>query len=108
MRHFLGVLLLLAQLGPFVGAGLCLHAADHSGSECRMPMPGIPQHDQAPQSGSSPDCVLMAICAPAAPMVPAEVAQMTASPQPVRANFFTPATLIPGDPIAPLLPPPII
>ncbi|MDZ4865267.1 MAG: hypothetical protein SGJ01_17750 [Gemmatimonadota bacterium] len=46
MRPLLSVVLLLLQLGPFAGAGICMHAAAQPRAECSMPMNGMPHDDR--------------------------------------------------------------
>src|SRR3970282_867102 len=71
MRRMLGLLLLLIQLGPLAGAGLCLHAATQPAEHCATPMEGMPPHEtDRSHHSASPDCALVAVCAPSAPVLP--------------------------------------
>ncbi len=106
MRMIVGVCLLLLQLGPLAGAGICLHAERAPKAECPMPMPGMPDHNQQPPSGGPQDCALMALCAPAAPMVPVTI-HLFGATLPAATDYSAPAALSAGDPIAPPQPPPI-
>lgn len=105
----IGLLLLLIQLGPLAGAGLCLHAASQPAEHCATPMEGMaPNEADRSHHSSSPDCALMTVCAPSAPVVP-QATVHTFSPGLLAATrFSTPPALLPGDPIAPPQPPPIV
>jgi len=106
MRRLATVLVILLQLGPLAGAGICMHAERAPKAECPMPMPGMPDHNQQPPSGGPQDCALMALCAPAAPMVPVALQTLVPAPPPAT-DYTSPATLLSGDPVAPPQPPPI-
>ncbi|MDZ4865106.1 MAG: hypothetical protein SGJ01_16925 [Gemmatimonadota bacterium] len=108
MRPLLSVVLLLLQLGPFAGAGICMHAAAQPQTECSMPMNGMPHDDQQKHSRSSQDCAAMVVCAPAAPMILQVAVQVFSQTQPSHTNFSTPASLFAGDAAAPPQPPPIV
>ncbi|MEO8140639.1 MAG: hypothetical protein ABI742_13380 [Gemmatimonadota bacterium] len=108
MRLLVSVMLLLVQLGPLAGAGMCLHAAAQPKAECSMPMQGMPHDNQQQHSSSSQECAQMVVCAPAAPMVLQVAVQLLGKSLPSHTNFSTPASLFPGDPIAPPQPPPIV
>jgi len=107
MRRLLGTLLLLLQFGPLAGAGLCLHAAAQPKAECAMPMQGMTHETGKPHSTPTQDCAQMVVCSPAAPMVPVTV-ELFAVTQPTSTVYSTPSSLIPGDPVAPPQPPPIV
>lgn len=108
MRRLVGTLLLLLfQFGPLAGAVLCMHAAAQPEADCGMPMPGMPHENGRPHSSPTQDCAQMAVCGPAVPMVPVAVRELAVTrPSPVA--FSTPASLLPGDPITPPQPPPIV
>ena len=107
MRFLVSVVLLLVQLGPVAGAGMCLHADVQPKAECSMPMQGVTHESGRPYSSSSQDCAQMVVCAPAAPMVLQGAVQLLGKSPPSHTTFSTPASLVPGDPIAPPQPPPI-
>lgn len=108
MRRMLGLLLLLIQLGPVAGAGLCLHAAAQPAEHCATPMEGMaPNEPDRSHHGSSPDCALMAFCAPSAPVVPQAPVHTFSSDLLAATRYSDPPELLPGDPIAPPQPPPI-
>jgi len=106
MRSLISVLLLLLQLGPLAGAGICMHAAAQAKAECSMPMQGMTHENGRPHSSPMQECAQMVVCAPVAPMVPVTV-QLFGVTQPGFTYYSTPASLLPGDPIAPPQPPPI-
>jgi len=107
MRCIVGLLLLLVQLGPLAGAGMCLHAAAQPKDECSMPMQGMAHENDQSHPSPGQDCAQMVICAPAAPVVPQVAVQLFGVTQPNSTNYSAPASLFPGDPIAPPQPPPI-
>lgn len=106
MRRLVGALLLILQLGPFAGAGICMHAAAQPKPECAMPMQGMTHETGKPHSAPTQDCARMVVCAPAAPMVPVTV-ELFVVERPTHTDYSTPAPLLQGDPIAPPQPPPI-
>lgn len=109
MRRTFGLLLLLIQLGPLAGAGLCLHAASRPADHCATPMEDMPlQERDRPHHGPTQDCALMAVCAPIAPVVPEGVVQAFSAVLSTPARFTGPPSLLQGDPIAPPQPPPIV
>ncbi len=108
MRRTIGLLLLLIQLGPVAGAGLCLHAASLRADHCATPMEGMQQESDRPHHGPSQDCALMVLCAPAGPVVPGGVVLAFSAVLPTPARFTNPPSLLQGDPIAPPQPPPIV
>lgn len=107
MRSTIGLLLLLIQLGPLAGAGLCLHAASRPAEHCAAPMEGVQQESDRPQQSSTHDCALIAVCAPTAQVVPGGDALAFSAVLPIPARFTNPPSLLQGDPIAPPQPPPI-
>ncbi len=109
MRRIMGLLLVLTQLGPLAGAGLCLHMASQSAEHCAAPMEGM-STEQAPPSSPGPahDCALMSICAAAAPVVPESIVQALSTSPRAFWRYSNPPSLLPGDPIAPPQPPPIV
>lgn len=108
MRRTLGLLLVLIQFGPLVGAGLCLHAASRPVEHCAIPMDGKVPDDLNPSRHNAPgDCALMPFCASSAPIVPQGVLQAFSTQLPTTTPFSIPGALLPGDPIAPPHPPPI-
>lgn len=108
MRRFMGLLLLLIQFGPLAGAGLCLHAASQPEEQCATSMDGMPQQQTRHQHHApSQDCALMAVCAPAAPVVPGDPVHAVSTDLPTLTLYSNPPSLLPGDPIAPPQPPPI-
>jgi hypothetical protein len=84
-----------------------MHAGVQPTAECSMPMQGMTHENGRPHSSPTQDCAQMAVCAPAAPIVPQVAVQLFGITQPRHTNYSTPATLFPGDPIAPPQPPPI-
>ncbi len=107
MRQFLIALVLLLQFGPLAGAAVCLHAGAQPRGECSMPMKGMTHETGIPHSSPTQDCAQMVVCAPAALMVPVTVQQFGVT-APSSITYTTPASLLPGDPIAPPQPPPIV
>ena len=107
MRFLVSVVLLLVQLGPLAGAGMCLHAAAQPKAECSMPMQGMPHDNHQSHSSSSQECAQMVVCAPAASIVPQLAVRQFGTTPPSHTTFSTPASLVPGAPIAPPQPPPI-
>jgi len=109
MRQLVGLtLLLLIQIRPMVGAGLCMQVAARSEHECSMPVPGPAPHDHGSQGGTSQNCAQMAVCAPAAPVVPPAVLDVFDACIPCHSHYSTPPLLHPGDHPAPPQPPPIV
>lgn len=107
MRRLTTTLLLLLQLGPLAGAGICIRAAAQSANGCVLPMQGMTPDDGQPHSSPAQDCPLMIVCAPTAPMIAVTV-QMFGVARPASTDYSTPASLLPGDPIAPPQRPPIV
>lgn len=106
MRSLVTVLLVMLQLGPLAGAGICMHAAPQPEAKCPMPMPGMDHESGPSHSAPAQDCAQMVVCAPTAPMVPATLQLFGATP-PASTEYSSPSTLHPGDPVAPPQPPPI-
>lgn len=106
MRRLLGTLLLILQFGPLAGAAVCMHVAAQPKTECAMPMQGMTHETGQPHSAPTQDCALMVVCAPASPVVPGTVQQLTIS-KPTSTDYSAPASLLSGDPISPPQPPPI-
>lgn len=106
MRKVAALGLLLVQLQPFVGAGICLHATVQQ-EECSMPAnepaPDTEQSERTPP----PECSQMAICAPASPVIPQTVLRLLSPALPGYVAYSSPALFLPGDTIAPPQPPPI-
>ncbi len=107
MRQFASVLLLVLQFGPLAGAGICMRAAAQPKAECAMPMRGMAHETGTPHSTPTQDCAQMVVCAPAAPIVPV-TAQHFGVTLPASPDYSTPATLLPGEPLTPPQPPPIV
>lgn len=107
MRRLLFAALLLAQLAPFAGAGVCLRAVMKPKADCSMPMQGDTQNDHRSHSDSSQECARVMVCAPAASTILPVAVQLAGLGQPVAANYTTPVPLLAGDPITPPQPPPI-
>ncbi len=106
MRMIAGVFLVLLQLGPLAGAGICMHAAPQPEAKCPMPMSGMDHESSPSHSAPAQDCAQMMVCAPTAPMVPVTLQLFGATPRASTA-YSTPSALLPGDPVAPPQPPPI-
>lgn len=105
--HF-GTVLILLQLTPISGAGVCVYHAAIGAKSCEMPVQTAPQvHDQAPSTPAH-DCALMRMCTPGAPAVLQTVVQSFRVASPNHDSFVAPAGLFEGDRSAPPLPPPII
>lgn len=108
MRSLIGVLLLLVQLHPVLGAGVCLRAAYRTDDRCSKPMKDMPQQDsrlpQVPPDG----CPLMAVCAPGGPVVPQAAVRLFGHQLQAALPHSNPVALLPADPIAPPNPPPIV
>ena len=107
MRRLASALLLLLQLGPLAGAAVCMRAEAQPKAECAMPMQGMTHENGLPHSAPTQDCALMVVCAPAAPVVPVAI-QLFGVVKPTSTDYSTPASLFPGEPIAPPQPPPIV
>ena len=107
MRQFIGILWLVTQLAPFAGAGVCAHEAMRSETECSEPMQGMPQDSQQGRSSHSHDCAQMVVCAPITQVAPVATTTVITIVSFGSDNFSSPASLFPGDPIAPPQPPPI-
>lgn len=107
MRQLIGILWLVTQLAPFAGAGVCAHEAMRSETECSEPMQGMPQDSHHGRSNHSQDCAQMFVCAPVAQFAPVATTSLTAVVSFTSNNYSSPASLFPGDPIAPPQPPPI-
>lgn len=107
LRPLLAVVLLLLQVAPAVGAGVCWYHAATRAEPCDMPMQGATQGNDWSHSSRSQDCAQMTVCAPAAPAVLQKTVQFFGFTQPSRSSFSTPPGFLAGDPIAPPQPPPI-
>lgn len=107
MGKALALALLLVQLQPIIGAGICLHAAAQRQEGCDMPAEGGPPASQESEQAVPPDCGLMAICAPAAPVIPQVGLLLVDVAPPNHPDYSTPSLLFAGDAIAPPEPPPI-
>jgi len=104
----LGALLLLLQLTPIYGAGVCAYHAATDVTSCEMPVQTAPQvQDQAPSTPAH-DCALMTMCTPGAPALLPTVVQFVQFASLDHDSFGTPAGLFEGIRHAPPLPPPII
>lgn len=107
MRQFIGILWLVAQLAPFAGAGVCAHDAMQAETQCSEPMQGMPQDAHHGRSNHSQDCAQMFVCAPTTQFAPVANAELITIVNLGSSNYSSPASLFPGDPIAPPQPPPI-
>ena len=83
-----------------------MRAAAQPTAECAMPMQGMTHETGKPHSTPTQECAQMAVCAPAAPVVPMTAPQFGVS-LPASTDYSTPASLLMGEPIAPPQPPPI-
>ncbi len=108
MRSIVAALLLLVQLSPLAGAGLCMQASLQPTKECAMPMADTTPQSDRQHSTSPQDCALMVVCAPATPVVPQVAVQLFSPTLPSPTKFSTPASLFAGDNVAPPQPPPIV
>jgi hypothetical protein len=108
IRPLLGAVLLLLQLTPVLGAGVCLYHVANTAASCDMPMQNTSHDNDRSHSSPSHDCAHMAVCTPGAPAVPQVALQLLGFAQPTHRSFPTPTFLFPGDPTAPPQPPPIV
>ncbi len=107
MRPLIGLLLLFLQLRPLIGVGMCLHNAAHEQEKCSMPMSDDGSRTRDPRPTPPSDCAQMAVCAaPVSVVVQAPIHLSLITPN-VVPQYSAPATLAPGDVVAPPQPPPI-
>lgn len=108
MRSLAGAVLLLLQLTPILGAGVCLHHALHDPASCTMPAQGAARESEQSRPAPSHGCPLMAICAPATPVVPQVTVRLFGITLPSHPGYSTSAALFPDEPITPPRRPPIV
>ncbi len=108
MRQLVGLsLLLLIQIRPMVGAGLCMQVTARSEHECSMPVSGPAAEDHGSQRGTPQDCAQRVVCASATSVVAQAVLDVFEACLPCHSHYSTPPLLHPGDHPAPPQPPPI-
>lgn len=108
MRLLIGIILLLTQLRPVLGAGMCLGVAARAGEHCTAPMKDMsPPDNRSPQSPSD-TCPLMTVCLPGSPVVPQAAVRLFDYPLQAAVPHSNPVALLTADPIAPPQPPPIV
>jgi hypothetical protein len=108
MRMLVGILLLLGQLRPVLGAGVCLQASARADQRCTSPMKDMPQQDGRSSQGPANACPLMAVCVPGGPVVPQAVVGLFDDQFQTLLPHSNPVASLPADPIAPPKPPPIV
>ncbi len=108
MRMLIGIFLLLGQLSPVLGAGVCLQAYVGADRRCSSPMKDMPQQDGRSPQGPSDACPLMAVCVPGGPVLPQVATRLFDSEPPALLPHSNPVASLPADPIAPPKPPPIV
>ncbi len=108
MRLLIGILLLLTQLRPLLGAGVCLQAAARAEERCSGPMKDMPQQGGRSPQDSPGTCPLMTVCLPGGPVVPQAAVRLFDYPLQAAVPHSNPVALLTADPIAPPQPPPIV
>jgi hypothetical protein len=108
MRMLIGIVLLLVQLRPVLGAGACLQASAHADQRCSSPMNGMPSQDSRLPQGSPESCPLMAVCIPGGPVLPQVATRLFNNEAQALLPHSNPVASLPADPIAPPKPPPIV
>lgn len=116
MKALVAALMFFLQLQPLVGAAVCLHGSGATRSACEMvdggrrgvtPAADLGQASVAPAGSPAHGCTLAQVCAASAPAIPQFGTHFQLAFLIHDAPAKITASLAPGDPAAPPLPPPI-